>query len=403
MNFPYEIIDVPFKADTSSLDNLIVEPENEGFSEKCVYDISELLTRVIPKNQHLWGPFLSKKGLAAIVGCPDSGKSMFCRELALSIALGKEEFAGFPLDVKHGRAIYVSTEDGADDSQAAFLKQSELYPTNELENPKNLKLIFPDLLTLEDLIQTLILELREHPADLVVLDSYGDLFNGKELNSNTDGRKFLKQFSPIVQEFGCLLLFITHINKSGYKDSPNQRHVQGATALVQKLRTVLDLRQHESDEGKRYLSIIKGNGISKKWKKNAIEFEFNEETLTFSNTGNERPKSDFDSISPKAKDDVDYTLAFESNEEGLRHTPLVERMVDKFGVSRQTAIRKIKIYFKKVNGLYLNPRYQGIIVSTPIENDTMIPDTNEQSETISEEMQNELALKKMDISENHII
>ena len=325
----------------------------------------------MPENSYLLGKLLSATGLAAIVGCPDSGKSMFCRELALSIALGKTDFIDMPIHAKHGRAIYVSTEDAEDSTQYSFQQQlKKMGIPNE-----NLSIIFTDQIDTDTLIKDINTLVSENPVDLIVLDSYGDLFTGKDGNANIEVRTFLKPFNMLANRFGCLILFIHHINKSGYFDSPNQKHVQGASALGQKLRLILDLRKGDEENSMRYLTVTKGNAVASELKKRAIELEFDEDTFTFHRTGNEKPLHEFIPKKP-LKEERDYSILFESDEKKQKYTELVKRWVIAFKQSEVTAKRMVsKVLDKDADGMYLNPKYHSIMVSQPLENDTMIPDT----------------------------
>jgi hypothetical protein len=51
------------------------------------------------------------------------------------------------------------------------------------------------------------------------------------------------------------------------------------------MRTVIELREDEKDPLIKHLCITKGNYISKKAKTESFQLRFDEETLTFSNTG----------------------------------------------------------------------------------------------------------------------
>jgi archaellum biogenesis ATPase FlaH len=366
----------------SGINTLLEGLFNETPVEKYIFSLGEIMSMEIPKQRTLWGDLLPLSGLAAIVGPPDSGKSMFCRELVLRIATGESEFAGHMLQTKHRRAIYVSTEDGLDANMFCFHRQVSslsVLPSTLREN-ENLKVIFTDQIDSDTLLVQLTSMLTENPVDVIVLDSYSDLFTGKDSNSNSETRKFLRAFNRLANQFNCLVLFIHHINKSGYNDSPNQRHVQGASALGQKLRLIIELRPKEYGSNLRYLTVTKGNWISGVRKKTAIEYEFSEENFSFTATGNERPLSDFLSskTEKQPKEEIDYSTVFETNEESLKYNDLCSRIQSRFHCAVATAKRIIRDYFVKgEDRLYHNPKYQSIIVSNPTEKDTLIPDTNE--------------------------
>ncbi len=356
-----EAVNSIFQPESSiaDLDSFFKQAENESESEQYIFSLGQLLERQSTPHRYLWGAIMPVMGLAAIAGAPDSGKSMFCRELALSISLGRSEFLGFPLSLRHSRAIYVSTEDSIDTTQFAFTKQLQASADHTAScNRDHLQIVFADQIHTKALLENLFTMLSANPVDLIVLDSYGDLFNGRDGNSNTDVRAFLKPFALLANKFECLLLFIHHLNKAAYSVAPNQRHVQGAGALGQKTRLLLELRKGEA-EGIRYLSVLKGNGVSGKLKEKALELQFHEHSLTFTRTGNERPHSDF-TLPGSYKPERDCSLLFEDDEEELPYGELLQRYQDQFEVSHSTAKRGIREGLTKGRpGHYRNPRVKG--------------------------------------------
>jgi len=60
-----------------------------------------------------------------------------------------------------------------------------------------------------DLLEKLDIELNRQPADLVVIDAFGDLYNGR-MNEATLVRTFLSDYHNLAQRHKCLVLFLHH-------------------------------------------------------------------------------------------------------------------------------------------------------------------------------------------------
>ena len=58
--------------------------------------------------------------------------------------------------------------------------------------------------------------LTKAPVDLVVVDSFGDIFKGNDTNNNMGMRNTVKIFDRIAKKHNCLILFVHHINKGAY-------------------------------------------------------------------------------------------------------------------------------------------------------------------------------------------
>lgn len=249
-------------------------------SDKNIFNAVELLAMGNNEQHYLMEPIFPQKGTAVLAGKPDTGKSQFVRQLCIHIALGIGKFLGFNLMPVYKRAIYIATEDNTNATSFLLNKQLKGLDTLPLEN---LRFMFADTMTQDEIIDNLNLELRNFPSDLVIIDSFGDIFTGKDSNNNMAMRNTVKLFDKIAQEHNCLILFVHHINKAAYKQTPGQEHIQGGSALVQKVRLAMQLSEGEGDV--RYLTVVKGNYCPKEYKQNSMELIFSEKTFLFENTG----------------------------------------------------------------------------------------------------------------------
>ena len=148
---------------------------------------------------------------------------------------------------------------------------------------ENLRFIFADTMEQEEILKSLDEELTIAPADLVVVDSFGDIFKGGDSNNNMAMRNTVKTFDKIAKKHNCLILFVHHINKGAYRQAPGQEHIQGGAGLMQKVR--LGIQLSEGDNNTRYFTVVKGNYCPKEYKQNSIVLDFSEDTFIFQNTG----------------------------------------------------------------------------------------------------------------------
>lgn len=248
--------------------------------EKSVYNAVELLARGEVEQQYLMEPIFPQKGSAVLAGKPDTGKSQFARQLCIQIALGEKTFIDFELNPIHNKSIYVATEDNEDATRFLINKQFGGLGKQAVEN---LRFIFADTMNQEEIIKNLNEQLTLEPVDLVVIDSFGDIFQGNDSNNNMAMRNTVKTFDKIGKEHNCLVLFVHHINKAAYRVAPGQEHIQGGAGLVQKVRLAIVLSEGEGNI--RYFTVVKGNYCPKMYKENSLELNFSEESFLFSNTG----------------------------------------------------------------------------------------------------------------------
>ena len=230
----------------------------------------------------LLGPILPKSGLVALVGSSDTGKSAFLRQLAIAVALGDATFVGLPLSLTHRRAVYVSTED--DQLSLGYLTRKQIRGrVNSIDDYERLLYLFDadDLITQLDELLTL------YPADLVVLDAFSDLFEGR-LNDSQSVRAFFKAYHQLIVKHGCLIILLHHTGKYRDEQVPSKHHVVGSQAFEAKMRMVMELRVDPLYSEKRHLCVLKGNYLGSEEKKNSYVLEFDED-LTFHETGERQP------------------------------------------------------------------------------------------------------------------
>ena len=167
----------------------------------------QLLNRKVEQIPCLVEPIFQAVGLAALAGSSDVGKSAFLRQLAWAVATGATHFLGWQIRSKHQSAIYVSSED--DENATAFL----LYSLNKTQQQRpadcsGLRFVFDT----HDLLKELDKRLTSAPADLVVIDAFGDLYTG-DANKTNQIRQFLNDYNQLAQKHDCLILWLHHTGK----------------------------------------------------------------------------------------------------------------------------------------------------------------------------------------------
>ncbi len=276
---------IPLKHDkffNQAFDDCAIEKDFDG--SKDILNSVELAKLDSSENRYLLSPFLPRVGTGVLAGAPDCGKSQFARQLCISVATGINHFLDYGLTAIHNRALYIATED--DFNNTSFLCQTQLKGLNKNATP-DLSFLCADNLTQYEILLTLDMHLTAQPCDLVVIDSFGDIFVGTDSNNNISMRRNVRNFDYFAKKHNCFILFVHHINKASYKLAPNQAHIMGGGGLTQKVRLALQLSQGEGDV--KYLTVVKGNYCPREYKQNAMELTFNEKKFLFTRTGKEIP------------------------------------------------------------------------------------------------------------------
>lgn len=269
-----------------------VEPKtktNKKAAVKNIMDGAELVRLGITRLPYLVEPILPKVGLAALIGTSDIGKSTILLQLCCDIVLNKR-FLGFKINTVHKSIIYVSTED----DQYSISNRLQRLKESDDSKLKNLRFIFDTV----NLFEKLDSELGKQGADLVVIDTFADIYSD-EMNQINQVRNFLMDYQNLLIKYNCAIIFNHHTGKHTEERPPSKHNSIGSAGFEGKARIVIELRQDYNDVSKRHFCIVKGNYLGPEFKNKSFELDFNQTTLVFKNTGRRR---DFDSLAkPKNK------------------------------------------------------------------------------------------------------
>lgn len=234
----------------------------------------EILNSDAQPTQFLIDGLLPAGSIAILTGPSDTGKSMFSRQLAVDIALGKQTILGMNVNARYNRVAYISTEDFLGD----WKHKLSLYKASEEEVPlyANLNVLFDG-----EQVERFIAHIEANPVDLLVVDAFGDMFYG-DINDSIHVRRFLRRYKRLAEQYNTTVLFVHHINKSGEKSgTPGKANVLGSQAIESASRCVLELRADVNDTSACNLTITKGNYFSVEHKRKPIKMRMLESELKF--------------------------------------------------------------------------------------------------------------------------
>ena len=247
-----------------------------------VFTALELITNEVAEMPCLFGNIIPKVGLCGVVGCSESGKSLFLRQLCISVAT-ENEFIGLENKCTRFKALFVSTEDGVASTSFLMKKQNEYFHIQD-HHAERIRFLFSPNNPIESIRQAL----EEDKVDVVVVDSFSDILDGKDEKSASDIRLLMKEYQKISEEYECLIVFLHHISKRSEFNAPNKNSVIGSQSFEAKCRLVLELRDDNADARVRHLCILKGNYIGKEEKQESYDLYLND-SLVFEPSNTRTP------------------------------------------------------------------------------------------------------------------
>jgi len=278
--------------------------------------------------EYLVDKLIPKGTLCALVGESDTGKSSLLRQLAVSMVYGDEDFLGFKMKSSCNNVLYVSTEDG---EMATSVWLNKYFGQDKSKDDILSRLNF--IFSTDGIISNLRDAVKNNCIDLIIVDSYADLFTGSMNNSN-EVRGFLNQYDNLVNEFGTTVIFLHHTKKSSAGSRPNKNNILGSQGFEAKMRSVMMLTKDNENMSHRHLCVVKNNYMPETNKSESFVLKFNEH-LAFDNTGE---RVDLDELI-----DEDYLKeAKELKESGESIRAITNKLNDKgYKVSKSSIQRKL--------------------------------------------------------------
>ena len=247
----------------------------------------ELKNQEIQEIDYLVDQLIPRGTFCSLVGESDTGKSSLLRQLAVSVAYGDDTFFGLKLNDNCRNDVYVSTEDG-EMSTAAWLNNHLGEDIADNQILSKLKFLF----ITENLYDNIRKVVSENCLDLLIIDSYTDVFEGS-MNDSNIVRSFLTKYNKLVNQYGVTIVFLHHTKKSSEGMKPNKNSILGSQGFEAKMRSVMMLTKDKDDDSLRHLCVVKNNYLSPEEKKCSYVIKFNE-NLSFEPTGKRVNLDDLD-------------------------------------------------------------------------------------------------------------
>lgn len=328
--------------------------QNEGSNRK-IRRASDLIKRGVQEIPMLFAPVFPRKGVALFAGSSDAGKSMLLRNMAISVSTGRD-FLGWKYKGVHRSCIFVATEDDEDATSYLLSKHEKTY-RDAVDDLQNLRFMFNS----ENIVSELDYELSIEPADLVIVDAYSDVFDGKEQNNAAQTRAFINKFKVLAERYQCLFLFLHHTGKRTEDLAPSKNNFVGSQSLEASVRLGIELRVDRMNPEQRHFCIVKGNYLGSQYKQSSFVLKM-DENFVFTETGD---RIAFDSLAlnpnqgkpqSKGKQPSDFTeeqhLSFlrRAASEPVSKRKLASAVMESFIVSDRPARKFIDYY---IEGEYL--------------------------------------------------
>ncbi|HSZ32002.1 MAG TPA: hypothetical protein VK772_01760 [Puia sp.] len=156
----------------------------------------------------------------------------------------------------------------------------------------------------------------------------------RDFNGLGYARIGLRPLRDLANKYETCIVIIHHTIKHSENSEPNKNRLNGSQGIEASLRSVVELRLGEGELA--YLTILKGNFISRKEKNKSYELSFDEETLSFSATGKCTDSNKLSQQNRRSKyDNPEMIRDFvELKKKGFSYEFIIGELVKKYGENK---------------------------------------------------------------------
>jgi RecA-family ATPase len=192
------------------------------------------LYKTMPPKKMLWSGVV-EKSFGLVFGPSKTGKTIFCENLAMSIAVGRESYFDYPLDGVPKKVLFISLEESFGNRLGRNILQFEALNSEEQalmdENYDIQELDFPQSIVTKENWDGLYELIGTSGAEVVFIDSITRMNHGK-LEDGKTAEEIMSRLRILSQDLNITLFAIHHTPKL-YGNPITMDSIKGSAVFAQ--------------------------------------------------------------------------------------------------------------------------------------------------------------------------
>lgn len=211
--------------------------------------------KVMPPKKILWNGVV-EKSFGLIFGPSKSGKTIFCENLAISIAIGRESYFDYNLDGIPKKVLFIGLEESFENRTNRNLLQYDTLTKEEQllmdENFNVQDLDFPRFIITNENWKGLHETIEQSGAEVVFIDSITRMNHGK-LEDGRTAEEIMSRLRTISQELNITLFAIHHTPKL-HGNQLTMDSIKGSSVFAQESDFAIGINR--TDRKHRYMKNV---------------------------------------------------------------------------------------------------------------------------------------------------
>ncbi|WP_073360616.1 AAA family ATPase [Flavobacterium fontis] len=179
------------------------------------FSLAREMYRSMPEKTMLWNGVV-EKSFGLVFGPAKSGKTIFCENLAISIAIGRDNYFGYALDGNPKKVLFIGLEETFQNRINRNISQFEILSEQEQalmdENYDVQEIEFPKFIVKKDDWNILYDTISNSGAEVVFIDSITRMNHGK-LEDGKTAEEIMSRLRDLSNELNITLFAIHHTPK----------------------------------------------------------------------------------------------------------------------------------------------------------------------------------------------
>lgn len=200
---------------------------------------------------------IKEGSVGLIYGVAKTGKTIFCENLGMSIASGRDSFLGKAINSENKKVLFISLEEFYHSRTERNIKQIRTFNKTERENVLNNYYVVnekaPKVLSTKEDWMILTKAIEKHMPGVVFIDSLTRMIDG-QVESSEIAKNAMLTIRDIAERYKVTICLIHHSTKIDDEKAMTLQNIAGSRVISQEADFILGI--NKTSNNSRYIKLV---------------------------------------------------------------------------------------------------------------------------------------------------